>query len=182
MTEPLMADKGDYPKIRTGKGMAEYICPQCKNSELRAGRFVPVPEETRDYRGQEMRLPEICNKFWAADDYFPDGYCLGVMVWTPTQAANDLLGEHFVINIGQGEQKISTMTELRTIERDSLRRSANGEGAPHIFRGFSQNKSNRDVNTLAGSSFEKAKQVPVNRKTQSGQDITARATDKFEGS
>lgn len=164
---------GDYTPIRIGTGMAEYVCPNCGNAELRAGRFVAVPEETRDYRGQEMRLPEVC------------GPCGVTMVWTPTQAANDLLGENFTINIGQGDQKISAMSELRTIERDSLRRAGNGEGAPHIFRGFSQNKSNRDVNTLKGSSFEKAKQVPVNRKTQSGQDITARATEKtgkFEGS
>lgn len=173
----------NHPSIRVGQGMSEYVCPHCKNTELRAGRFVLVPEEERDYRGQERRLPEICNKFWNADDYSPDGYCMGVMVWTPTQSATDLLGENFIIDVGHGPQKISSLTELRTIESNSLRRAASDPtAAPLNFRGFSQDRSNRDVNSLKGSSYETHKQLPVDRRTKSGQPISVRARDKFDGS
>lgn len=165
-------------EIRVGKGMAEYSCPVCGNKELRAGVFVPVPEERRAYKGQEERLPEICGRAVVAGEY--TSTCDHPMVWTPTQSATDLLGEHFVIDIGEGPQKISSLSELRTIESNSLRRAANGEGAAHIFRGFSQNRSNRDVNTLKGSSLETGRPVPVERRTKSGQPISARARHKFD--
>lgn len=167
---------------RIGKGMSEYTCPACGNKQLRAGRFIPVPEERRDYRGQEERLPEICACMVRDEGRDTYSSCRGIMVWTPTAASNDLLGEHFIIDIGEGPQKISSMRELRTIEANSLRKAANGEGAAHIFRGFSQNRSNRDVNTLKGSYLETNKQIPVDRRTKSGQLISARARHKFDGS
>lgn len=167
--------------IRVGKGMSEYTCPRCGAVALRAGRFIPVDESERSYRGEERRLPEICGAISTdLDDYA--GCCRGEMVWTPTQSATDLLGEHFVIDIGQGPQKISSMHELRAIESNSLRKAANGEGAPVNFRGFSMDRSNRDVNSLRGSSYEKNRQIPVNRRTQSGQPITGKTRSKFDGS
>lgn len=167
--------------IRYGTGMSEYTCPRCGSTALRAGRFIPVDESERSYRGEERRLPEICGELTDDPDH-PYEHCLAEMVWTPTQSATDLLGEHFVIDIGQGPQKISSMRELRTIESNSLRKAANGEGAPVNFRGFSQDRSNRDVNSLRGSSYEKNRQIPVNRRTQSGQPITGRTRSKFDGS
>ncbi len=77
---------------------------------------------------------------------------------------------------GDGEVRISSLSELRTIENESLRRARNGDGSPMVFRGFSQNKSNRHVNSLAGSSLERNKSEridPRQMKTTQGRPITA---------
>ena len=77
-----------------------------------------------------------------------------------------------------GETTVSSLREIRAIENESLRRTRNGDGTPVIFRGFSQNRSNRHVNSLAGSSFEKNKSErvdPRQMKTTQGRPITAQA-------
>jgi hypothetical protein len=158
--------------IRYGHGMSEYVCPACGKHELRAGRFVQVPENERTYKGEEIRLPEYCSaKVRSEDD--PETSLIGQlcstrMVWTPTAAAHDLLGENFVVDLDGVQTKVSSLRELRTMETLSLRRARNGEGAPIVFRGFSQNRSNRDVNTLRGSEFEKNTQIPFERRTHAG--------------
>ena len=165
--------------IRVGQGMSEYTCPLCGSKNLRVGRFILVPAETRAYRGQEERLPEYCMAI-SQDRDKSGSICRGQMVWTPTTASHDLLGENFIVDVGNGPQKFSSLSEVRTLERDSLRRAANGEGAPLNFRHLSQNRSNRDVNTFKGSSYEKGKQVPYSTKTQSGQPITAKVRREQE--
>lgn len=153
-------------EIRIGTGMSEYVCPTCDLADLRAGRFVAVPEECRAYRGQERRLPEMCP------------ICRVSMVWTPTASATDLLREDFIIDVGEGPRRVSSLSELRGIERSSLRKAANGEGAALNFRGFSQNRSNKDRNSLAGTSLETNRQIPmaeIRRRTTSGLPITVRA-------
>lgn len=155
--------------IRIGQGLSPYRCPDCGVVEERCGRFIPTPESDRLYTGQEIRLPETCRK------------CGSVMTWAPVSSQTDLLKQDFVINIDGTDRRVSSLTELRAIERDSLRKAANGEGAPHVFRGFSQDRSNRDVNTLKGSSFETNRQVPIDRNprvTQSGMPISVRARGK----
>ena len=72
--------------------------------------------------------------------------CGRTLMWVPTAAHHDLLREDFEIDVGKGPQRVRTLSELRSIEQDSLRRVAAGEpGAqPLIFRDFSQDRSNRD--------------------------------------
>lgn len=162
--------------IRIGQGMSEYVCPACGAKELRAGRFILIAEIDRKYKGEELRLPEICSAKVTYPNLF-GAYvcCLAEMVWTPTQASNDLLGENFIVDVGNGPLKLSSLTEVRNLERGSLRKAANGEGAPLNFRHLSMNSSNRDSNSLKGSTYETGKQIPFSQKTQSGQPIRARA-------
>ena len=101
----------------------------------------------------------------------------------PTQMHHDLLtggtGLDIVDETGQ-DRTVSSLQEIRTIENRSLRKSRNGEGEPVVFRGFSQNKGNRDVNTLAGTPYERNKSVPLaelKRATRAGP-IRARARDE----
>lgn len=169
--------------VRVGAGLAEYRCPICGNEELRQGRFVRVPEEIREYRGQETRLPEYCGSIPQDRDAYA-GLCRGIMVWTPTASQTDLLREDFVIDIGEGPRRVSSLSELRGIEAQSLRKAANGDGAALNFRGFSQDRSNRDRNSLAGSTYEKNRQIPIadiRRQTASGLPISVRATRPKEG-
>lgn len=147
---------------RNGTGLSRYVCGACEKVELRAGVFEAVPEAVRVYRGQERRLEEVCS-------------CGGTMIWTPESAATDLLREDFVVDLGDGPRRISSLTELRAIERDSEQRHRDGEGAIHIFRDFSQSRSNRHTNTLSGSSYEKNKSFrPPRRVTSSGLPLTVR--------
>ncbi len=75
-----------------------------------------------------------------------------------------------------GDVTVSSLREIRTIENESLRRARNGDGSPIVFRGFSQNRSNRHVNSFSGSSLEKNKSEridPRSMKTTQGRPITA---------
>lgn len=164
---------------RKGIGVSRYVCPVCGCVDLRAGTFSEVPEERRVYRGQEERAPEVCGK---VDHYAevglpkPSDHCQGIMVWTPESSATDLLREDFIVDLGDGPRRISSLTELRAIERDSEQRHKDGRGAIHIFRDLSQNSSNRHVNTLSGSSYEKNKSFrPPARVTSSGLPLSVRS-------
>lgn len=160
---------------RKGIGVSRYVCPECGCEDLRAGTWTEVPEERRLYRGQEERAPEYCGAMPGPDATWL-GLCRGIMVWTPESAATDLLREDFVVDLGDGPRRISSLTELRAIERDSEQRHRDGEGAIHIFRDLSQNSSNRHVNTLSGSSYEKNKSFrPPARVTSSGLPLTVRS-------
>jgi len=44
---------------------------------------------------------------------------------------------------------VDSLKKLRDIERDSEQRARDGEGQPIVWRRYSQDNSNRDVNTLA---------------------------------
>jgi hypothetical protein len=66
---------------------------------------------------------------------------------------------------GDAEVTVSSLSEIRTIENESLRRARNGDGSPIVFRGFSQRRQNMDRNTLAGTEFEKNRSVKIERPT-----------------
>ena len=56
---------------------------------------------------------------------------------------HDLLtgGTGLVVQDGQGKDvTVSSLQEIRTIERESLRRARNHDGSPVVFRGFSQRR------------------------------------------
>lgn len=98
----------------------------------------------------------------------------------PCTMNHDLLtggvGLTVLSSTGDAEVTVSSLSEIRTIENESLRRSRNGEGAPLVFRGFSQNHSNRHTNSFAGTSYEKNKSEridPRRMKTTQGRPITA---------
>jgi hypothetical protein len=82
-----------------------------------------------------------------------------------------------VTGIDGAETTVSSLSEIRTIENESLRRAKNGDGSPIVFRGFSQNRTNKDKNTLAGSEFQrnKSEKIDITRqRTTRGLPITPR--------
>lgn len=167
--------------IKTYHGRSLWVCPACGNREYRSARYVPVPEERRAFKGQEERLAEICGKALQTDPPISNATCAALMVWTPESAAHDLLGESFTVDLDGKQIKLSSLHELRTLENLSLRKTANGDGSPSVFRQFSQDRSNRDVNVFKGTSYEKSKQIPFERKTHAGPiDAKAVPADKHQ--
>jgi hypothetical protein len=89
----------------------------------------------------------------------------------PDQMQHDLLtgGTGLTVQSSTGgEVTVSSLSEIRAIERESLRRARNGDGSPIVFRGFSQSRQNMNKNTLHGSEFERGRTIPFSRTTQSG--------------
>lgn len=171
-------------------------CPACGAEGYRQPRFVPNPEPA--YRGDEVRLPEIC---CAVPTINPDplaytylGLCRGELEVVPG-FNHDLTLVGFEVDMEtitdgkvKGHQRISSLHEVRQIEADSLKRHANGEGQPMVFRDLSQNTSNRSVNTLTGTPYEKGRAMPKDEalrraKTVQGRQIRAErvAADQVGG-
>ncbi len=99
----------------------------------------------------------------------------------PASMNHDLLtgGLGLTVENERGQDvTVSALSEIRTIENESLRRARNNDGAVMVFRGFSQNASNRHVNSLAGTSLEKNKSERIDpraMKTVQGRLMTAQA-------
>lgn len=143
-------------------------CPLCGAEGYRHPRFVPHPEPC--YKGEEVRLPEVCCAVPTIDPN-PDvytylGLCRGELETVPG-FNHDLTLHNFEVDMEtvtdgkvKGHRRVSSLHEVRQIEADSLKRHANGEGQPMVFRDLSQNKSNRSVNTLTGTPYEKGRAMP----------------------
>lgn len=56
--------------------------------------------------------------------------------------------EPFEVDLGDGPVQIGSLGDVRRIERESEKRYRNGDGAPFVFRAYSQDPSNRDVNVF----------------------------------
>ena len=82
------------------------------------------------------------------------------MDWIP-QATFDVRGDgdyfqKFEIYDGQNQKVvIDSLHKLRQVEAESERQFRNGEGQPLRFRAYSQDRSNRDVNTFGEPPTEK---------------------------
>lgn len=66
---------------------------------------------------------------------------------------------------GAGERRVSSIHEMRQIEREHDRKVRNGEAPPLRFRALHQNKGNLSVNTLGSNAVTPA---PRSRKVQGG--------------
>lgn len=60
----------------------------------------------------------------------------------------DLLDTPFEVQHEGVTYTVSTLSDIRKIERDSERKAANGEGQQISWRDLSQDRSNRDRNSL----------------------------------
>ena len=55
----------------------------------------------------------------------------------------------FTVDYGSGPVEITSLSQIRSIERSSENLARNEpKGQPYVFRAFSQDNSNQDVNTL----------------------------------
>jgi hypothetical protein len=77
--------------------------------------------------------------------------CLSPMDWIPQIGRIDALEpfQEFQIDVDGQSVKVESLRQLRRIERDQEHKARNGEGSPLIWRDYSQDRSNRDVHTLA---------------------------------
>jgi hypothetical protein len=73
----------------------------------------------------------------------------------------------FTVDYGSGPTEITSLSQIRSIERESERSvRRDPKGQPYVFRAYSQDHSNRDVNTLASEGVQQQKpkkQANVNR-------------------
>jgi hypothetical protein len=156
-------------------------CPLCGSEQVRTPVWVNVPEETRLYTGQQERLPEICTTVPQDPDAYA-GLCRGELEVILQGQATDLLPGDFIVDLetigrGKGHARISSLSEIRSIERESEKKHRNGEGQIIAWRDLSMNRNNRERNTFEGSSYQTGKsRLPPRRTTQSGLPIHVSAT------
>ena len=77
--------------------------------------------------------------------------CGVATTWIPKIGRMDALEpfQEFTTYDGQNRPVlVESLHKLRQIERESEQHSRNGEGQPLVWRTYSQDRSNRDVNTL----------------------------------
>lgn len=66
----------------------------------------------------------------------------------------------FTVDFGKGPVEITSLAQVRQIERESESRARNGEGERLVFRAFSQDRSNYDVNTLEAYGYKQKLPTP----------------------
>jgi len=154
-------------------------CLVCGREQYRRRIFVPVAKPL--YKGHEEPLPEMCDLTTPGASYIE---CVGLLELVPGGMI-DLLPSNFEIDMemfGDGSDKrklrVHSLKELRTIENESLKRHANGEGQPLIFRDLSQDKGNARTHVLKNTSYETSRSLPVpKRQTTSGLPISGSALE-----
>lgn len=106
----------------------DFRCPDCKTI---------LPDQYRSItEGASARLP-IC-------------VCGSAMAWVPKVGRMDALepGQEFETTDGRGNKVlIDSLSKLRKVESESERMAANGDGQRMTWRMYSNDRSNKDVNT-----------------------------------
>lgn len=137
---------------------------------MRERTYELVTDRKPYYAGEDRPVPVYCRE--------EHGSAV-VMDQVLKGIGKDLLSESFIIGDidGRGERRLSSLSELRNLERESEIRHRNGEGQIVNFRDFSQDRNNRERNSLSGSSYETGKSVRAPRRvTSSGLPINIRTT------
>lgn len=171
------------PNGNRAYGPKLFRCPTCGVEEYRVREWVLA--ENPCYKGEEIGQPVICSSVPQDPDAYA-GLCRGEMEPVLRGIRHDLLPESFEVDretiglTGEGKIRISSLTELRAIEAESIRRHEADptHHAPTIFRDFSQNHSNRAQNVFSGTPYERAKsRKPPKTITGGGLPIGVRAID-----
>lgn len=153
-----------------------FVCPLCGLEDYRTRQWAPVEKPL--FKGDEAPLQVTCNA------PIGDLFCGGAMEQDFSGIAMDLLPNSFEVDRqtlgleGEGTVKISSLKELRNIERESIIKHEGDptKHAPLIFRTMSQDNSNRHDNVFTGTSYERARSQRVpKRRTVSDQPISIRA-------
>lgn len=154
MTTPRTA----APRLRL------FRCPTCGVEEYRWRTYLPLPEGQKPaYVGEDIPVPVYCQAEISDDPAGGPFVCGAEMEQVLAGIRHDLLPESFVIADvdGKGERRISSLSELRQIERDSEQKHRNGEGQILNFRDFSQDGGNKRTNAFTGSSYETSRSRPI---------------------
>jgi hypothetical protein len=133
-------------------GLNRYLCPACGLSHE---RFISI----RDF---PVGSPVVVSCACGAE-----------MIFAPEPGAfrTDLLPHGTTIDLGEGPQAVSSIQELRQIERESQRRAASGEGQVVNFRVLHQDRSDLDKNTFGASPY-----TPFSTKNRRGQPLVTKAS------
>lgn len=142
----------------------DYRCPSC-GRELR-DQYRPVTEGGSAH-------PPFCT------------ICQISMVWVVPVVANDLRSDsddpHFKkFHVWDGDHRIeiSSLSQMRTLERETAKKAADGIGQPLVFRAYSQDHSNLSVNTFGDGPSER----PTDEaKRRFGQQAMIKSLDEPEG-
>ena len=138
----------------TSKALRLFHCHPCGAQELRWVEFVPAPEPL--YKGHEISLPVHCES------------CSERMDQVLSGVGADVLPESFevdgeTIGRGPGKVRISSLREIRAIERESEQRHRDKSGTLVNFREFTQDQRNRHTNSFEGTSYQTNKSRRVER-------------------
>lgn len=169
--------------FRPKYGIKPLRCPLCATVHYRQRRFAPALKPC--YKGEEVIDIEVCGIVLqmsaGRDDLIR--LCPGLLEIIPG-GMFDLLPEDFEIDMEMFEHgdrrkvRVSSLSELRKIENLSLKKHANGEGEPLIWRDLSQDKRNKGVSVLKGTPYERHQAAPVGaRTTTRGLPITGSALE-----
>lgn len=135
----------------------DLFCPTCgeERRNTRLGKAVDgIPDGTLGGDAEGIDEPDTIVRsglLWplhcgAPMDYYPSR-TTGFSAYD-VNAGFDVVVEDVRSPTGQRTERVSSITDIRRIEKESEQRYANGEGRPFRWRDLSQDKSNRDVNTF----------------------------------
>lgn len=112
--------------------MHDYVCEPCD---------ILIPDQYHPLLSAILCCPDCgvpCDKSWHRDPR---------RLFAP-----------FTVDYGSGPTEITSLNQVRTIERESEKASRNDpRGQPYVFRAFSQDHSNQDVNTLKSQGIQQKK-------------------------
>lgn len=77
----------------------------------------------------------------------PPEHCGRATVWLPAVGRMDIFAPFETYDGRNRLVMVDSLKKLRTVERESERMAANGEGQHVTWRMYSQDRSNKDVNT-----------------------------------
>lgn len=106
----------------------DYVCDPCD---------IVIPDQYHPLLSAILCCPDCgtpCDKSWHRD--------------------SRPLFSSFTVDYGSGPTEITSLGQVRSIERESEKAEKDGRGQPYVFRAFSQDPSNHDVNTLKSEGFQ----------------------------
>lgn len=93
--------------------------------------------------------------------------CAGPSDWVPERPAH-VGALNWEADLGlDGIVQINTIQDANRIERESLRREANGEGSAIVFRALHQDRSNMDRDVLVGRQDTRRETLEASRRRTS---------------
>lgn len=141
-------------------GEQPYRCDYCGHHGIYRAWWMPIAPEHRTYAWEtEQKLDPLCSS------------CGCSMTWYPEPTSGwDLLPEDFLVDgetigRGPGTFRISSLQEIRKMERESEQRYRNGDGQLINFRVLTQDRGNSKTNSFRDTGYERARSRFPERRT-----------------